>query len=244
MPFTVSHAIVALPFVRGRIPAAAVAIGALMPDVGLYVALPVVRDLTHAPLGVVTIDLALGAIGLLIWLLLLRAPMRALAPRVVRARLREPVRMRPLPAAIGLVIGAATHVFWDAFSHVDGFFVARMPALQQEWGDFAGYKWVQYASGVVGLMILGFAALVWLLRTRPHPVPPGGGWWRAVAWLTALVATAWPVWAILRSTTEHPLAEGFRGYVVAASIAGVTGAAISVLAIAALWQCGRLIRKD
>ncbi|NQX28389.1 DUF4184 family protein [Microbacteriaceae bacterium VKM Ac-2854] len=244
MPFTVSHAIVALPFARGRIPAAAVAIGAMVPDIGLYAPLPVARELTHAPIGVVTIDLALGVVGLLLWLYLLRAPLRALAPRMVRARLREPAALHPLPAAIGLVIGSATHVVWDAFSHVDGFVVEQVPALQQEWGDFAGYKWVQYASGVAGLVVLILAALVWLLRTPPRPVPRGGGWWRSLAWLAVLVATAWPTLAILRSTTEHPLAEGFRGYVVAASIAGVIGAAVSVLGVALLWQLVRLLRKD
>ncbi|WKK73055.1 DUF4184 family protein [Rathayibacter oskolensis] len=36
MPFTPSHAVVALAFSNGRIPAAAVAVGAMAPDVGLY----------------------------------------------------------------------------------------------------------------------------------------------------------------------------------------------------------------
>lgn len=244
MPFTISHAVVALPFARSRVPAAAVAIGAMVPDVGLYVPFPFGRDLTHAPLGVVSIDLALGAVALLLWLYLLRAPLRDLAPRVVRARLREPRRMRPLPAAIGLVIGSATHVFWDAFSHVDGFFVERLPALQQEWGDFAGYKWVQYASGVVGLVLLAVAALLWLLRTPAHPVPAGGAGYRALAWLVVGIATAWPAVSILRSTSEHPLAEGFRGFVVAAAIAAVIGLVFSVLGLALVWQLVRILRKD
>jgi hypothetical protein len=48
MPFTVSHAVVALPFVRTPLLPAAIAIGAMTPDLPLFVrGTPVSYQLTH-----------------------------------------------------------------------------------------------------------------------------------------------------------------------------------------------------
>ena len=48
MPFTVSHAVVALPAVRGPLPAAAVAAGAMAPDVPLFLPGGLDYAATHA----------------------------------------------------------------------------------------------------------------------------------------------------------------------------------------------------
>ncbi|PPG06723.1 hypothetical protein C5C18_09235 [Rathayibacter tritici] len=60
IPFTLSHAVVALAVSNGRIPAAAVAVGAMMPDIGMYFPIGVARESSHSLLGVVTVDLLLG----------------------------------------------------------------------------------------------------------------------------------------------------------------------------------------
>ena len=87
MPFTPSHAVVALPFVRTPLPPAAIAVGAMTPDLPLFV-----RGLgpsyvqTHSLVSLpLTLLLALAL--LLLWRCVLRPASRALAPAWVATRL-------------------------------------------------------------------------------------------------------------------------------------------------------------
>lgn len=243
MPFTVSHAIVAVPFGRSRVPAAAVAVGAMVPDVALYAPLPVDRVLTHSALGVVSIDLLLGIAGLLLWSRVLREPLRQLAPRSVRARIREPRPLHPAWALLGLVIGSATHVFWDAFSHVDGAFVVLIPALQGEYGSYAGYKWVQAGSGALGLAALAVVAVIWFVRAPVHGPVRRGGPGATLAWLAVAAAALLPAAVVLARAPADPLAEAFRGYAVEAVRIAVVGAGCGVLAVVLCWWLAQLVRR-
>ena len=81
MPFTPAHAVVALPFVRTPLVPAAIAIGAMTPDIPLFFRTWPPYDLTHSWLGVVTIDLVLAFALLLVWRLVLRPAVIPLTPR-------------------------------------------------------------------------------------------------------------------------------------------------------------------
>ena len=60
-----------------------------------------------------------------------------------------------------MLLGAATHLFWDDFTHESGLGVSALPVLGQPWlGSFPGYKLLQYGSGVFGVLFLSG----WLLR--------------------------------------------------------------------------------
>ena len=246
MPFTPSHAVVALAFTNSRIPAAAVAIGAMAPDIGLYLPLRWAREATHSMLGVVTVDLAVGAVGLVLWLVLLQPAWRDLAPWIVRVRLRPPApgprtaRARTAAvvlAAVGIVIGAASHVLWDAFTHDGGPFVAALPFLREELGPFAGYKWAQYASGVLGLVGLGIGAVVWYVARRAHPIASDHrGAARVAAWSAVLAAAVLPAGVVLAGTGLDPFEEAYRSYVVDAAVLAVVWTTAAVLAVALLWH--------
>lgn len=246
MPFTPSHAVVALAFRHGRIPASAVAIGAMTPDIGLYLPFASAREATHSLLGIVTVDLALGAFGLALWWLLLSPAWRDLAPWLVRVRLRRPSRpphgararvTALLLAASGVVVGSTTHVVWDGFTHAGGPFVAAAPFLLEQLGPFPGYKWAQYASGVLGLLGLGIAAGVWYVSRRPHVVEPDDrGPLRIAAWTAVLAAAIVPAGMVLSGTGLDPFEEAYRSYVVDAAIITVTWTTAAVLGVAVLWR--------
>ncbi|KQQ08785.1 DUF4184 family protein [Rathayibacter sp. Leaf296] len=244
MPFTPSHAVVALAFRNGRIPASAVASGAVMPDLGMYLPWEGARSATHSLLGVVTVDLALGAVGLALWIVLLEPAWRDLAPRIVRMRFR-PRRSRPrgarawvtalLLTAAGIVIGAATHVVWDAFTHLSGAGVVAIPALERDLGPFPVYKWLQYGSGVLGLVGLGIGAVVWYVSHRPRPLAPDGRTAvRLAAWSVVLAAAVVPVGIVLAVAGFDPLAPEYRSSVVDAAILTVICTGGAALAIALL----------
>ena len=187
VPITPAHAVVAIPLRRLGLPVAALAVGSMVPDVAVF--LPQVFDyeLTHSPLGVVTVDLAVGLLLLLGWWHWFREPTLDLLPQTLRERVAVHSGLAPsVPWFWGrvvgaLVLGAATHVLWDSFTH-DGAETARWwPALEGDWGPWPGYQWLQVLSGALGLLLVaGWWWLSWrraerVVRSRPM-VAPRSGW--------------------------------------------------------------------
>ncbi|RII91257.1 DUF4184 family protein, partial [Clavibacter michiganensis] len=78
-----------------------------------------------------------------------------------------------LLALAALLLGVLSHVVWDAFTHEGRAGSALLPALAEPWGPLPGYRWIQYASSVGGLVVLAIAGATWLRRTRPHPSARG-----------------------------------------------------------------------
>jgi hypothetical protein len=239
VPFTVSHAIVAVPFRSRAIPATAVAAGAMAPDASLFVPVPFGRGLSHAPLGVVSVDLVVGALLVVVWVVLLRAPARSLAPRFVRARL-GPARVWTARTAalalVGLVIGGLTHIGWDAFTHTGGAGVALVPALAEVHGPFPGYRWAQYASGVIGLLGLVLVGVIRLARARALPTAQDPVRVRLVRLLLVSALTTVIVLATAPAVEALVLPlDALRPIVVRAVIGAGTGTAMVVLAVAVVW---------
>jgi hypothetical protein len=195
MPFTPSHAVVALPFVRTPLVPAAVAVGAMAPDLPLFVrASPLGYGRTHDPAWIAaTVLLALGL--LLVWRCVLRPAVRELAPAPLGDRLpaewdagaaaalrstftqshgggrgeRSARRSPVLPVLLllaSLAVGVASHIAWDLFTHEGRWGTTAFPALEAGWGPLPGYKWLQHGSSVVGLVILAVWGGLWLAR-RP-----------------------------------------------------------------------------
>ncbi|WP_159499489.1 DUF4184 family protein [Microbacterium sp. 18062] len=223
MPFTPSHAIVALPFLRTRLVAAAIAVGAMTPDLPLFVrGTPLsyvgTHDLRWLP---ATIVLALGL--LLVWRCVLRPAVRELSPRALAARLpvswdaraaagwRETLLGGWRSAALlvaSLAIGVASHVLWDAFAHEGRLGTELVPLLDERWGPLVGYKWVQHGSSAIGLAVLAIWALLWVRGRGAVPVRrvlPDTvrlAWWLS---LPLALALAW----IVGLAAYGPLTDGF-----------------------------------
>ncbi|MCM0673180.1 DUF4184 family protein [Micromonospora phytophila] len=193
MPFTGSHVAAVLPLTRSAwlVPSALV-IGSMVPDLPYYVPLPVEATLTHSLAGVLGVDVVLGLVAVALWHGLLARFLIAISPVRLRDRLPPPARRRSRPAVrvamvvVSLVVGAATHVVWDSFTHDGMWGTAHIGWLAESHLGTAGYRWAQRVSGVVGAA----AVVVWLVR-----------WWRArspatatAQWSSAervLVVVAW-----------------------------------------------------
>ncbi|MFI1996574.1 DUF4184 family protein [Actinoplanes sp. NPDC020271] len=155
MPFTGSHPAAVLPFLGSAMPAAALVIGSMSPDLPLFVPMPYSVELSHELVGVATVDLAAGAALYLLWTVVLRP--------FLTDRIAPPLPDRPHRVVAGLGVGALTHVVWDSFTHADGWAVRHLPALQQHLGGLGVYEWAQYASGLFGLIVL----TMWFRRRPP-----------------------------------------------------------------------------
>jgi hypothetical protein len=181
VPFTVSHAVVALAVRRTPLPVAAVAVGAMSPDAVLFAPFLPPYWFTHSWTGVVTIDLVVALVVLAAWWGLVRPAWTGAVPGV-RARLPEDWGRRPrwslrrtAAVVVACLVGSATHVVWDAFSHDAGWGVRLIPALRDDvFAGYAGWALVQDLSSVLGLAGLVVAAVVWWRRRAPREVPPLG----------------------------------------------------------------------
>ena len=238
MPFTPSHAAAVLPFLRTPLPASALVAGSVAPDLPFYV--PVDFPLrTHTALAVVTTDLALGVAAWALWHTLLSAPALAAAPAALRSRLSGTtlgLRTRVGPVALGwtalaLVVGAGTHVLWDEFTHPRRWGTALLPALDETWGLLPGYRWLQYASGLVGgVVLLVWFALWWRRTPAGDARPTTGAWW---AW--GVIATAGVAAGGIAALSAPSLGSaGFQG-----ATAGGGAALIAAVLLALGWQVRR-----
>ncbi|WP_335939440.1 DUF4184 family protein [Streptomyces sp. PTD5-9] len=194
MPFTLSHAAAVLPGLRrggtarGPFLAPALVAGSFAPDL-TYFADSVVPgamefgDVTHSLPGVLTVDVLLTAAAVALWLLL-REPLVALAPAPWRERTYAFVRGGRGPArpvrpprdgarfALSAVIGSATHVVWDAFTHHGRWGVRLVPGLDGSLGGHPVFQLAQYGSSAAALAVLAWFTVSGLRRAGARPLPP------------------------------------------------------------------------
>lgn len=175
MPFTVSHAAAVLPFVRTPLPAAALVIGSMAPDLPFFVPVGLPRSWTHSIAGAVSVDMLIAALALALWWGVLRAPAIDMMPRPVRERV-APHGWRPTPTGFAWLIaamftGILTHLAWDSFTHAH--YVSDLFPVLQNPIDLAVitvplYTVLHAVSSLVGGVILVIWVLVWVKRTAPR----------------------------------------------------------------------------
>lgn len=208
MPFTGSHPAAVVPLMRWGLVPSALVIGSMAPDVPYFVPMPVARGFSHSPAGVPTVDLLLGLVVFGVWQSVLAAGVVAIAPAGLRARLgpSSPAGLRhhvtglrrPLLVVVSLVVGALTHVVWDAFTHSGSWGTERFDVLRTFYGPLPLYRWAQYASGLVGGAVLLVVAVRWWRTTPPRADAGRAGTAHLAAgrrlalgvWAAALVVTA------------------------------------------------------
>ncbi len=179
MPFTISHPAAVLPLRRplarfGVL--AALVVGSMAPDFPYYLGVRGMRPYTHSLLGIAWFSIPAGWLAYLGFQLLLRRPAVFLLPAPLRARLDPGPRIGGfLPVTVSLAVGALTHVLWDTFTHGGGALVRAFPVLREVgtlWGHPVwSYRVLQNASTLLGAAVLAGAALRWLARTPPRPLP-------------------------------------------------------------------------
>ncbi|MCM3780307.1 DUF4184 family protein [Microbacterium hydrocarbonoxydans] len=227
MPFTPSHALVALPFIRTPLVPSAIAIGAMTPDLPLFLrGIGLDYGFTHT-FGNVVWTAVVALMLFLVWRVVLRPAVGELAPLWIARRLpadwsttgvsavrgalvgdsRRPVY--PVLLAVSLVLGVLSHIVWDLFTHEGRWGVDVLPVLDEMWGPLTGYKWLQHGSSILGLVGIGVWMLLWLDRAEVRddvvqsvPARMRLAWWAS---LPVVLAVA----LILGYALHGPFAEDF-----------------------------------
>jgi hypothetical protein len=198
MPVTLpAHAAAVLPFFRlsrwGLRPTALV-IGACAPDLSYLYAVRRLGDFSHEVPGFILFCLPMG-LAVLVWLEALILPaLRLTLPEAGGVQWGRFARTEGLPRTAlawtlvlgALVLGAATHLLWDGFTH-RGMWPAEAlyPHVRVPLGgrELPLTRVLQHASSLVGsLVVLGYMA-----RRYPRLAPVPGGCW--AAFLPILLST-------------------------------------------------------
>jgi len=145
-------------------------------------------------------------------------------------------------AACGILVGAFTHLVWDAFTHESGLGVRLIPALDEPIVEFgthrmAGAKLLQDGTSLIGLAV-SFAFLCYALR-RGSAVPMQSRALRVVerrAWVFAYVATAIALTAVsyAGSRVGEPALHSLVSAVNPAAVAFLRGLAGALLGVSLL----------
>ncbi|WP_405847277.1 DUF4184 family protein [Streptomyces niveus] len=191
MPFTLSHAAAVLPGIRrngtsrGPLLASALIAGSMAPDMTYFAATAVPAamefgEVTHGIVGLFTADVVIAAALVGLWLML-REPLVALLPGAWQGRIhafvRGPDRRAERRAALAArfclsaVLGASTHVVWDAFTHFDRWGTRMVPALGEIVAGFPLYTYTQYGSSALALVALCWFTVTAVRRLPRTPVP-------------------------------------------------------------------------
>jgi hypothetical protein len=203
MPFTLAHAAAAIPFRRLHLVTSALLIGTFAPDFEYFLRLAPDRRFAHTILGtfVFTVPTAL----LVLWIFhgFVKRPAITLLPSALRARLSSylgefrfggPARFALIVASV--LLGVATHLFWDSFTHPNTWAYWRWEWLRQAMhlpalGMAPHYKVLQHLSTLVGTAIVAIWLIYWYRASKPSceplvesPTRPQRG--RIIATVTAI----------------------------------------------------------
>ncbi len=177
MPFTLSHPAAAWPFRKLNLVWSAFVVGSMAPDFPYIVGSAEYRTLGHRFPGLVEFTLPASVAALWLFHNVLKRPVVGLFPAGVQQRLdglNGDFEFGGLPRFLAIfasiVLGIATHVVWDAFTHaytwpwyhfiwLEGW--TRVPAL----GLIPRYAAMQYGSSILGVLVLGVWGLVWYRET-------------------------------------------------------------------------------
>ncbi|HET6563368.1 MAG TPA: DUF4184 family protein [Marmoricola sp.] len=181
MPLSPAHPAVVLPLQRLGLPLSGLVVGAVAPDMPVYLPVGVSYQTTHSARGT-PIDVVIGSVLLWLWFAVVRDAVVDLTPSL---RQRVPGRARPgwrawLLAPLAVAVGAATHVLWDSATHDWGFIVSELAFLREEHGPMPLYRWLQHLSTAAGSVVVAAYCLVRLRRQpvtlRPSSVRRPGLW--------------------------------------------------------------------
>lgn len=240
MPFTLAHSAAALPFRRSPLVLSALIIGTLAPDFEYFLRFAPNYRFGHTLLGALVLTLPLALIVLWMFHTLVKVPAAILMPDSIQRRLGPylgefrfggPGRFLLIVASI--LLGIATHLFWDTFTHRGAWATKRWASLRQQvhlpvFGAVPYYKVFQHGSTLFGTAIVIVWLVMWYRNSQPAAEPLGhsSSTWHRLATLGAIVAIA-SAGALIRTMLSSGRPVSRSAFAVLAGEAITTWIAIS-----------------
>ncbi|MFX1771324.1 DUF4184 family protein [Riemerella anatipestifer] len=171
MPFTFSHPAIVLPLTflpRQWLSLTGLVIGSLTPDFEYFLRMRIKSNYSHTIDGLFWFDLPLGFLLAFLFHNIVRDRLFDNLPIFLKSRFstfknfdwNRHFKQNWLVVTISILIGAASHIFLDSFTHDHGYFVQTIPALQNS-VYFLGsqtpiLKILQHSSTLLGGLVIAF----------------------------------------------------------------------------------------
>jgi Domain of unknown function (DUF4184) len=236
MPFTVAHAAAALPFRRLNLVWSAILVGSMAPDFPYVVGWVKYRSLGHDFPGVVFFTLPASFVVLWFFHFAIKNPIAGLLPVGMQQRLTGQLgefrfggARRILAITFSIVLGIATHLVWDSFTHAYTWPWRHLVWLRS-WvhvpvaGWMRGYGILQYASTGVGLFALAVWVFFWYRNTAPPTaaaLPPKFRSRVSLAVLMFAIAGATGIWRASLLASESTTLYGWDRYILHFSVTAI-----------------------
>lgn len=172
MPFTFSHPAIILPLnylPKKWFSMTGLIIGSLTPDFEYFIRMKIKSEYSHTIEGIFWFDLPLGILIAFIFHNIIRNSLYDNLPLFLKSRLSVFKQLNWnyyfvknwIIVIISIIIGAFSHIFWDSFTHFDGYFVKKIPILSKTVAlnsiDVPIVKILQHSSTIIGAFIIGFS---------------------------------------------------------------------------------------
>ncbi|MBW4891852.1 DUF4184 family protein [Mucilaginibacter sp. HMF5004] len=200
MPLTFSHPAIVLPLnylPKRWISLTGLIIGSVAPDFEYFGRMKVSSIYSHTWPGIFWFDLPIALILTFVYHDIVRRPFINNLPRILKSRFdlynnfnwnKHFIQSFPV-IIISIVIGTTSHLFWDSFTHITGYFVIKwnMTVPVNLFGiQIPLYKVIQHTSTLIG----GVVILMSLYRMPVQNIANTkkiGLYWLSVLGITLLV---------------------------------------------------------
>ena len=172
MPFTFSHPAIILPLTflpKQWFSLTGLVIGSLTPDFEYFLRMRIKSNYSHTIDGLFWFDLPLGLLLAFVFHNIVRDTLYDNFPTILKSRFsafkqfnwNRHFRQNWLVVSISILIGSASHIFWDSFTHDHGYFVQIIPTLQNSVDilnrQIPILKILQHSSTLLGGLLIAFA---------------------------------------------------------------------------------------
>jgi len=238
VPFTLAHGAAALPFRRLHLIPSGLLVGTFAPDFEYFLRLAPDHGFGHTLLGTFVLTLPLALLVLWLFHAFVKLPLAGLLPDTIQRRLTNHLDEFRFGGAArfalivgSILLGIATHLAWDSFTHSNTWLYHHWPILRQAVhvpivGPIPFYRLLQHGSTIIGIAVLSAWLAVWYRSSEPsgHALSNTTSRTRKIA-IGAIVMTIAVAGATIRAVAEigiplsHTSEERFVGLLVVTGIA-------------------------
>jgi len=233
MPFTFSHPAIVLPLrylPKQWVSLTGLIIGSMVPDFEYFIRMRLKSIYSHTWTGLFWFDLPLGLVIIFIYQVLIKDRVILNLPVALNRRFS---RFRGIDkqtsflqylivVALSILVGAASHILWDGFTHPNGYFVTVMPVLSTTirlgGHQLKVYKVIQHGSSMIGAITIILATYS-LPLNNPQKNHHVIGFWVQIMFISIIVLIV----RLLTGLSYHQygnvlvtlIAGGFIGLIIA-----------------------------
>ena len=181
MPFTPAHAAIVLPLIKvRRLSATGLIVGSIAPDFEYFFKFSVSSNVSHTWWGVLYFNVPVVLLLSTIFHLVVKQNLIENLPGFLRDRFQDTLdfdfktylKNNFLFFLVSGILGSVSHIFWDSFTHANGFFVQEISFYKDTIVPYDGARYplyyaLQHFSSVFGLAVI----LIYILLKKQNQIP-------------------------------------------------------------------------